>query len=359
MDNQQKRKNKMKIYLIDPNKKWHKANLHCHTIHSDGYFTPEEIKKLYMEHGYSIVAFTDHECIFDVSNLTDENFVAITSTEYSLMRLDRAANDTFREKGSKLDWRDVEVIHLNLFSKDPHNVIHPAASMENFSEYNINKYKPNKIQCDGYTRHFSPESIQETIDRANKAGFLVQFNHPNWSLNTRDTYINLKGLWSLEILNYCTELETGADYCPNIYDDMLRNGQRCFCSMGDDNHNHEGSMFGSFGGFNFIGVDNLTYDEVLSAMEKGTFYCSSGPEIYSMYIDTEEKKVYVECSEAVSIIFDGYNRTFRNYYGENLTKADFKFFGGEKYFRITVRDKYGRSAHTHAYFLEDFGIVDE
>ena len=38
----------MKIYLIDPNKKWQKANLHCHTNNSDGFYSPEEIKKYYM-----------------------------------------------------------------------------------------------------------------------------------------------------------------------------------------------------------------------------------------------------------------------------------------------------------------------
>ena len=53
----------MKKYLIDPNLKWYKANLHCHTNNSDGYFAPDEIKKLYMEQGYSVVAFSDHETI--------------------------------------------------------------------------------------------------------------------------------------------------------------------------------------------------------------------------------------------------------------------------------------------------------
>ncbi|MCQ3035651.1 MAG: hypothetical protein MJ248_05520 [Bacilli bacterium] len=341
----------MKTYLIDPNKKWCKANLHCHTTHSDGYFTPEEIKKYYMEQGYSIVAYTDHEVIFDVSHLTDENFVAITAVEYSINDYEKPANETYVDYEGKPIWRDLRVMHLNLFSKDPHNVVHPGASEENFSDYNRQKYAPNIIQYDGYHRVFTPESIQETIDRANKAGFLVQFNHPNWSLNTREDYINLKGLWGLEILNYLTEIETGAEYCINIYDDMVREGHKICCTMGDDNHNYEGGFEGSFGGFNYIGVDELTYDEVLTAMENGNIYASSGPIIKSLYIDSDDEKIYVECSEATDIIFVGYNRTFRHYHGEDLTKADFKIFGGEVYFRITVKDKYGHVAHTHAYYL--------
>lgn len=346
----------MKIFLIDPNKQWHKANFHCHTTNSDGHFTPEEIKKLYKEHGYSIVAFTDHDVIFDSSYLTDESFVAITSSEYSIANLEKPANKTYCKDDEKLQWRDVRVIHLNLYAKEPHNVFHPAAAYESFPEEVHKKYAPNKITCDGYKRIYTKESIQETINRANKAGFLVQFNHPNWSLNTREDYIDLKGLWGLEVLNYLTEIETGAEYAINIYDDMLRNGHTLFCTMGDDNHNYEGTLEGSFGGFNYVGVDSLTYENVIDAMEKGNLYCSSGPVIKSLYIDTDEGKIWVECSEAKAIILCGYNRTFRHYYGEDLTKADFKIFGGEVYFRITIIDKFGKRAHTHAYFLKDYGF---
>lgn len=348
----------MKIYLIDPKKRWCKANLHCHTTHSDGHFTPEQIKKVYKKHGYKIVAYTDHELIHDVSYLTDDDFVAITSTEYSINNKLTPANSTYRsEKDTEVGWRDYETIHLCLFAKDPHNTFHIATSEENYDDFLKERYAPNEIKFDGKTRKFTKESIQETIDLANKAGFLVQFNHPNWSLNTRDSYINLKGLWGFEIFNYLTELETGSEYCINLYDDLIRNGSKVFCTMGDDNHNFNG-LEGSFGGFNYIGVDSLTYENVLNAMEKGDIYCSTGPRIKSLYIDTDDGKIYVETTKAQTIIFVGYNRTFRHYYGKNITKGDFKIFGGEKYFRICVRDKYGRVAHTHAYFLKDYGYED-
>ena len=66
----------MKTYLI-PNTKQYKANLHCHTVHSDGWKTPEVLKKEYMERGYSIIAFTDHEYIVNHQHLNDDNFIAI------------------------------------------------------------------------------------------------------------------------------------------------------------------------------------------------------------------------------------------------------------------------------------------
>ena len=55
----------MKI-LIDENKNFYKANMHAHSVYSDGKLTPEQIKKAYVEKGYSIVAFTDHEVVVNI-----------------------------------------------------------------------------------------------------------------------------------------------------------------------------------------------------------------------------------------------------------------------------------------------------
>ena len=329
----------MKKYLIDPKLEWCKANFHCHTTVSDGAFTPEEIKRIYMEQGYKIVAFSDHKVIVDHYDLCDDDFVAITSVEYNM-----------EDKWDSASWRDSETIHLNLFAKNPHNTFHTACSVKNIDEWQYKKYKDN-FRCDGYTRVFSSESINETIRRANEAGFLVQYNHPNWSLNTRDLYMKLEGVWSLEILNYATELESGAEYCPNIYDDMLDHGKKLFCSMGDDNHNYGKSLIGSFGGFNYVGVEKLNYKNVLDAMEKGTFYCSTGPSIRALYI--EDNMIKVECDPAANIIFKSKNRRLCNYAGVELTYAEFPLEEVKEYFRITVCDDKGGRAHTRAYFEEE------
>ena len=61
---------------IFPKGNFYKANLHCHTTVSDGRFSPEEIKKLYKEKGYNVVAFTDHRVRCPHLELQDEEFVA-------------------------------------------------------------------------------------------------------------------------------------------------------------------------------------------------------------------------------------------------------------------------------------------
>lgn len=67
----------MKKYLLPKGMNAYKANLHCHTTISDGDYTPEEIKKHYMDNGYSIVAYTDHEILLPHQDLADANFLPL------------------------------------------------------------------------------------------------------------------------------------------------------------------------------------------------------------------------------------------------------------------------------------------
>lgn len=350
----------MKKYILPSNVNWYRANMHCHSNISDGSFTPDKIKKVYKEMGYSIVAFTDHDILLDHSYLNDDSFLAITSSEYTVYAdgtyYPKLYNGEFENEQAKIDddWRRSKVMHLNIYSKDPHNEFQVAAD-----EYSLwpqrGKWR-NTGKCDGYHRSFSAESINEAIRRLNKAGFFVQLNHPNWSLNEHDDYINLKGLWSVEIFNYANERLTGAEYCPYIYDDMVRNGMyNLKCTMGDDNHNSGGETELCFGGSTFFGATELTYDNIIECMENGNFYCASGknpPQIKALYV--EDNIIKVDCSSATDVFITGYSRRFRHVSGEGITHAEFRLRPEDVFFRITVRDKYGNNAHTNYYNVKDF-----
>ena len=69
------------IDLLNSNGKFYKANLHCHTIVSDGGMTPEQVKDYYQKHVYSIVAFTDHNKFVLHDDLKDANFLPIAGFE--------------------------------------------------------------------------------------------------------------------------------------------------------------------------------------------------------------------------------------------------------------------------------------
>ena len=69
------------MYLITPDKKQFKANLHCHSVISDGKLTPERLKEVYKEQGYSVLAITDHEAPYSHQELCDKDFLLITGYE--------------------------------------------------------------------------------------------------------------------------------------------------------------------------------------------------------------------------------------------------------------------------------------
>ncbi len=346
----------MKKFLLPENVNWYRANLHCHTTMSDGQLTPEEVKEAYKAQGYSIVAYTDHEVLLDHSDLNDDGFLALTSSEYSI----NEGISSYHPDPNGVEnngWMRKRVIHMNIFSKDPHNIFQPATSVE---QLGFLKDRYPDIKCDGYAREYTIESINETIRRCNEAGFLVQYNHPAWSLNNESLYLNLKGLWSLEILNYATERITGKEYCPYIYDEMVASGMyELYCTMGDDNHNRGRSLSHSFGGSTMIGASELKYDQIIEAMEKGHIYCTSGrdnpPLIHALYV--EDNIIKVDCSPAQTVFLNGFARAYRIVEGENgedITHAEFPLDKNDVYFRITVRDKYGNNAHTHNYKVADY-----
>ena len=346
----------MKKYIISPELNWYRANMHCHTTVSDGHYSPEEIKKFYMDMGYSIVAYTDHEIIRTHNDLTDDNFLAITSSEFSIN--DNKPCFDIPEGKYMEGWRSKKVLHFGVYSKDPNNTFHPATGNDTFNWWKSQGKIIEDVTVDGYDRQYTLESINETIKRLNDNGFLVSLNHPNWSLNDMDDYLNIKGLWSLEILNYATERLTGAEYCPYIYDHMVRQGNfDLFCNMGDDNHNRGGSLDHSFGGSTIIGAKELKYEQIMDALEKGEFYCASGknpPQIKALYV--EDNVIKVDCSPATDVIVTGLGRNFRPYITEDyeFTHAEFKLDKQDIMFRVTVRDKYGNNAHTHYYNVDDF-----
>ena len=331
--------------------------MHCHTTISDGHFSPEEIKDVYKKMGYSIVAYSDHELIRDHSYLSDEAFLAITASEFSID--DTKPSFNLPNGESTEEWFARKVMHLGVYSKNPHGTFHPATDNTLFDRWwRAQGRDIGTIECDEYHREYTVESINEMVKRLNENGFLVSLNHPNWSLNDMNDYLNIKGLWSLEILNYATERLTGAEYCPYIYDHMVRMGNyNLYCTMGDDNHNPDGSLEESFGGSTFIGASSLEYGHIMEALENGNFYCASGknpPKINALYI--EDNVIKIDCSPATDIMVTGLGRNYCRMPTEDgeITHAEFKLEPKDIMFRVTVRDKFGNNAHTHYYNVEDF-----
>lgn len=298
-----------------------KANLHSHSTLSDGRLTPEQMKAAYMERGYQIIAYTDHNKLIDHQDLTDASFLALNGYEIDMT-----------EQTPGVVWNDKRTCHLCLIAKTPDKA--PIA----------------------YEKIYEPAYINSVIRRAKEAGFYVTYNHPTWSLERYPEYSQYEGMDAMEICNGGCLDSAYDEYNCHAYDDMLHLGRRVRCIGTDDNHNGwpiHAPQCGSFVSWTVIRAQKFEYASVIEALEKGHFYASNGPEIRELYV--EDGFVHVKTSPAhtINYITAGRHRGFvAAHYGRSVSEAKFEIGAGDKFFRIDVIDDYGRHANSSAVFLD-------
>lgn len=337
----------MHIYL-DNEKKFYKANLHCHSTNSDGRATPEQLKEEYMKQGYSVIAYTDHEHIISNAHLIDENFVAITGFEMNIGEKTTPWNSFTRQFH--------RTTHLNLYATTPENDITICASPEN-DKWGSDELRA-RVKYDGLhsMRDHTPEAVSKIIDYAHEHGFLVCFNHPVWSLDFEADYLHYENLDFVEIFN------TGCDRAglynyDQMFDVMIKHGKNVACVAADDNHNGKGfdpHSSDSFGGWVMINAEELTYSAIIDALREHKFYASCGPEIYSIVRDGDTVTVKTSPVRRIAKQTEGRQGGAKNAApGELITEATFSVKENEKVFRITIEDEHGYKAYSQAYPAHD------
>ncbi|MBQ7548079.1 MAG: CehA/McbA family metallohydrolase [Clostridia bacterium] len=315
----------MRTYLLPEDGRFYKANLHCHSVFSDGNLTVEALKEAYMQRGYSVIAYTDHDEFYRHNELTDDSFIAINSFEAGI------TEDT--------DWQNRKCYHFCCFARDPDR---------DYSD------------VDPDIDYYDTEAINAYIREMNEKGFLVQYNHPNWSLQTLDDIRDLEGIWGCEIFNTSSANDGFHANTELIYQHLLRQGKRICYTATDDNHNpcaFDEEQNDSFGGWTVIKTSDFSYAGIMDALEKRQCYASTGPEIRELYI--EDGVVHVECSPARSIRFTTEGRNAKSINalpGEPLTCGEFKYRDGIKLVKVEVTGADGSVAYSNAYWLEDLGL---
>ena len=346
----------MRKYLFGEKGKFYKANLHTHSTVSDGSMSPELVKKVYMNKGYSVVAFTDHNIMIDHSNLCDENFVALNGVEFDFYE---GWNPDFVDKGySYCGWK---AVHLVFIAKDPDNLVMPCYRREglralgNAFKY-VDQIKYDQSKPD-FIRYYTPENINKALKEAHDTGFYTIYCHPRWNNEDYRDYSQYLNLDAMEICNFGTYRGGLEEYTPHVYEDFLRQGRRMVCVANDDCH-------GAFppdhvrtdiaGGFTMIKSESLDYKSIMENLKKGNCYASMGPEIHDIYF--EDGRLYVTCSPVQMISMTTAGRRGASAYdvdGNGVTKAVFDVYEEDCFVRITLRDKFGRRANSRAYFVDE------
>lgn len=322
----------MKKVLISAELPQYRADLHHHTVLSDGKLTPEQAKEIYMARGYSIIAYTDHTNYHVHNDLTDENFLALNGVE-----VDVIADPAPKWKVNHLCW---------------------VALTPDISEETVWKCFPNADptkEPDGFRncdRTFTPENVNRLIRLGQDNGFYVTYNHPTWSQEHAEDYLQYHGMNAFEIVNGepdCYDEENGP-----AYDEMLRGGERLFCIAADDSHGGCQDP-NKFGGCVMISAPELRYTVITDALVKGSFYSQhdwNAPLIREMV--WEDGTVTLKTSPAAKIgwFTDRENGVVSAPAGELLTEWKFTVPEG-LYFRLEVRGENGSASYTNAYFADE------
>lgn len=327
--------------LIDGTKTQYKANLHCHSVHSDGKWTAVQIKEAYKKQGYSIVAITDHEHLLNHSALSDKDFLFITGYEMYVRNL-------------PFDYLNDSQSHMNLYSKTPDNkMLYYTPS--------ITKYIPQEelknLQYHKLVEHrsYTVEFIRQAIKDAKECGFLVCHNHPTWSFENENFASAYDNCFAMELYNHGCYQSGYCEYNQHYYDYQTNRGLNMGVICADDNHNAtENPYWDSFGGVTYILADCLEYGEIINAMERRNFYSSTGPRIFSLTVD--KGVLRAETSKAERILFVTNNhctKAVRAKENEPLTSAEFSVDGRIQWVRVEVVDYEGKRAFSRAYRINE------
>ena len=300
--------------------KWYKGNTHTDTLNTDGRDVPYDVAKWYREHRYNFVVITDHEYITGVEPLNTllgrtGSFLVISGQEVT-------------------DSSEGKPIHSNGLGL-------------------TKVVMPSKLG----TR---VESLQKNIDNIRAAGGIPQLNHPNfgWALSSAEIK-QLKGLRLMEIYNGHPLVNNlgggGSPSAEAIWDELLTGGMLIYGIGDDDVHQLQsrGEAIEALPGqaWIYVRAKELTAVAILSAIDNGDFYASTGVELTDYKADRNEVAITVKATNysKYRVQFIGSGGKILQESGEST--AVYKIRGNEGYVRVRVLESNGKTAWTQPVML--------
>ena len=234
--------------------KWYKGNFHLHTRTSDGGVWVEDAVRIYREHGYNVLAITDHINTNDISGLSDKKMLVLNGAEVH------------------------PPFHLR---KDPD------------VEYHI---------CAIGLKHGHPFSrkmwrnVQDCLDHIHKFGAVAIIAHPkDVSLVPATEIVGLKHVAGVEVWTSLSEIDMDNGDAEDEWAECMEYGMFLTATGCDDAHwaNRHG-WSEVFGGWTMLKMPSLTEANVLDALRTGACYASAGPTIKDFRV--VDGQAIVKCS---------------------------------------------------------------
>ena len=350
--------------------RWFKGNTHTHTLWSDGDGAPELVAAWYRERDYDFLVLSDHNLLsrgerwFPISEsgrLTEERVSELVEA-FGADAVELRDGDDGREM------RLVTLEELRARFEAPGEFLFVEGE-EITSRYEKHEVHVNGISLVEAIEPLVGETLRETINlnvdavvqQSEETGrpMLAHLNHPNykWSIGWEDL-AHIRGDRFFEVYNGHPGVRNQGDDThlgtEAMWDraNTLRLTQLdlpvLFGLATDDSHGYHTWGVGQVNpgrGWVMVRAESLSADAIVTAMQRGDFYSSSGVTVSSVEAGPDRYAVDIESEEGVEYrtrfigtrLMDGGPGTA----GETLLETDadpavYAFAGDELYVRAVV-----------------------
>ena len=298
--------------------RWLKGNTHTHTLESDGDSPPGTVATWYKKHGYSFLVLSDHNVWVDpakLSYLVDSTFMLIPGEELT----------------TRFGSKPVHVNGLNI-----PGVIAPRTDTTLLG------------------------TVQKNVDAVREVAGVPHINHPNfgWAIS-REVLSKIQNDKLIEIHNgHPLVHNDGGGDSPGmeaVWDYLLTGGKRIYGIAVDDAHHFKGEFAADRAnpgrGWVAVRAAKLDAREIMTQMEAGRFYASSGVELDSVVVGPADMSITIRRKGDFKFTteFIGNGGTVLKTTGEN--PATYHLNGTESYVRARVTDSGGSVAWLQPVFV--------
>jgi hypothetical protein len=290
-----------RVLAADGTLKWFKGNIHTHTLWSDGDDYPEMVALWYKERGYDFLSFSDHNTLLNRQRWTD--VLKNKGGRVAYEKLKARFPDEWVDE--RVDAQGNVEVRLKMFAEIIDKIGSPGEFLliqgEEISDHF--RWCPVHMNATNLKEVIPPmggESVHEVMQRNTDAlvaqrertgqPMLIHLNHPNFHYGITAEELSLvRGENFFEVYNGHPEVHNDGNQdrasTERIWDIMLtRRIARFHMPLmyglaTDDGHSYHGipSRASEPGrGWIVVLARQLTADAIISAMDQGSFYASSG-----------------------------------------------------------------------------------
>ncbi|WP_339707941.1 histidinol-phosphatase [uncultured Kriegella sp.] len=312
------------------NTKWYKGNLHTHSYWSDGDEFPEVILDWYKTRGYEFMALSDHNTVAREEKWKTISEDSIYQTAFRKY-LNTYGDDWVAHKidsGKTLVKLKTFAEYRDLVEEPGKFLVIPSEEItDGFEGKHIHMNATNiqeKIEPQGGSSvaEVMQNNINQVLDQRERTGvpIMPHINHPNFFYSiSLDDMISLKGERFFEVYNGHPMVHNMGDSTHISTEDMwdlinisyLESNKPLMYGLAtDDSHSYhkKGKKWSNAGrGWVMVQSDTLSAKALITSMEAGQFYSSTGVTLKEVNYQDNTLSVVVDAEQGVtySIVFIG------------------------------------------------------